>query len=215
MNRLVWISDLHFSKINQPEIIWVNIDENISDKTNDNIDITVVFDDDTKGWCRVITTNYLEKLIKSDQFFWDKNAIFIDEITEEKIIYIVELLDKSNQLLDVLIPYKQLLKTKLVTDMPIYPPRNEPNRKIEVLEKREMELLKCIRTNSSAEKTSNKAKKVKDAQLNLVKTRLALIKPYKHGDKTEHKEQLKAKLEKEMELWQNKSITTIIAEYKE
>jgi hypothetical protein len=106
MNRLVWISDLYFSKTNQPEIIWVNIDENISDKTNDNIDITVVFDDDTKGWCRVITTNYLEKLIKSNQFYRDKNAIFIDEISEDKIISIVESLDKSNELLDVLMPYK-------------------------------------------------------------------------------------------------------------
>ena len=43
--------------------------------------------------------------------------------------------------------------------MPIYPPRNEPIRKIEILEKRELELEKCIRTNASPEKTGNKAEK--------------------------------------------------------
>lgn len=105
-NRLVWISNIHFSKSNQPNIISVNIDDNIDDKTNDSIDITISFDDETKGWCRVLTPNYLQLLITSNQFYIDKNAIFVNEITEGKIIEIVELLDKSNRLLDILKPYQ-------------------------------------------------------------------------------------------------------------
>jgi len=99
--------------------------------------------------------------------------------------------------------------------MPIYPPRNEPIRKIEILEKRELELEKCIRTNASAEKTRNKAEKLIEAQLNLIKARLALIKPYKLEDRTEAKEQLRIKLQKEIKAWENKSLEKIIAEYKE
>ena len=85
--------------------------------------------------------------------------------------------------------------------MPIYPPRNEPIRKIEVLEKREMELLKCIRTNASNDKTNNKAEKVREAQLNLIKARIALIKPYKSDDRTEKNEILRTKLENEIQVW--------------
>lgn len=75
--------------------------------------------------------------------------------------------------------------------MPIYPPRNEPIRKIEILEKREMELEKCLRTKASDEKTNNKAEKLREAQLNLIKARLALIKPYRLQDNTESNLQLK------------------------
>lgn len=99
--------------------------------------------------------------------------------------------------------------------MPIYPPRNEPIRKIEILEKREMELLKCIRTNASTEKTNNKAEKVREAQLNLIKARLTLIKPFKTDDKTEQTDILETKLQKEIKLWKDKLIESIINEYKE
>jgi len=99
--------------------------------------------------------------------------------------------------------------------MPIYPPRNEPIRKIEVLEKREMELAKCIRINSSEEKTNNKAEKVREAQLNLIKAKLALIKPYKVQDRSDRTERLRVKLEKEIIAWKNKSIESIIDDYKE
>lgn len=99
--------------------------------------------------------------------------------------------------------------------MPIYPPRNEPIRKIEILEKRELELEKCIRTNASIEKTKNKAEKLREAQLNLIMARLALIKPYKFEDQTPIKEQLKEKLKKEIIEWESKSVETIIEMYKE
>ena len=99
--------------------------------------------------------------------------------------------------------------------MPIYPPRNEPIRKIEILEKRELELIKCIRTNASTEKTNNKAEKVREAQLNLLKARLALIKPYKADDKTERTDILRTKLQSEIKLWKDKQMESIINEYKE
>ena len=105
-SRLVWISDLHFSRNNQPEIVRINIDDKIDDKLNDLIDITVVFNDNTKSWCRVTTPKYIKYLIENSQFYCDKNAIFINELTEDKISEVVSILDKSNQLLELLIPYE-------------------------------------------------------------------------------------------------------------
>jgi len=99
--------------------------------------------------------------------------------------------------------------------MPIYPPRNEPTRKIEVLEKREMELEKCIRTKASTEKTENKAEKLRTAQLNLIKARLALITSFKEEDNSQNNKQLRNKLEKEFKNWKTKSIQKIISDYEE
>ena len=99
--------------------------------------------------------------------------------------------------------------------MPIYPPRNEPIRKSEILEKREMELQKCIRTNASTEKTKNKAEKLREAQLNLIKARLALITPYRLQDNTESIQRLREKLKKEKVEWEGRSMEEIINNYKE
>ena len=97
--------------------------------------------------------------------------------------------------------------------MPIYPPRNEPIKKIEVLEKRMMELEKCIRTNASEEKTINKAEKVRTAQLNLVKAKLAILKPYRFEDNTDANKKNIEKLEKEYIEWEKKSVELIVKEY--
>ena len=59
--------------------------------------------------------------------------------------------------------------------MPTYPPRNNPIKKIEILDNRILDFLKCIRMNSSEEKLINKAEKVRIAKLNLIKARLKLL----------------------------------------
>lgn len=99
--------------------------------------------------------------------------------------------------------------------MPIYAPRKEPIRKIEVLEKRIMELKKCTRTNASEEMLMNKAEKVRVAQLNLIKARLALLTSYRFEDKTDSKEKVANKLEKEYQEWEKRSIEFIIKEYQQ
>jgi hypothetical protein len=60
-----------------------------------------------------------------------------------------------------------------------------------------MELEKCFRANASQEKTINKAELVRTAQLNLIKARLALMKPYRFEDKTGYKERNANKFQKE------------------
>lgn len=97
--------------------------------------------------------------------------------------------------------------------MPIYPPRNEPVRKIEILEKRIIELKKCIRLNAFEEKLVNKAEKVREAQLNLIRARLFLLKPYSSELKFEAKEKTTKKLEKEYINWEGKLVELIIEEF--
>lgn len=61
--------------------------------------------------------------------------------------------------------------------MPLYPTRNEPTKKIQILAKRELELEKSIYKKVGTEKVNSNAQKVRLAYLNLLKAQLALIKP--------------------------------------
>jgi|GEM_PF-4726852 len=96
--------------------------------------------------------------------------------------------------------------------MPIYPPRNEPIKKIEILEKRIVELQKEILINSSRIKIDNKSEKVRSAKLNLIKARLSLLKPYRGKDETDLNQALVRKLKEEYTKWESLAITEIINE---
>ena len=75
--------------------------------------------------------------------------------------------------------------------MPTYPPRNNPTRKMEILDRRIHDFFKCVRNESSIEKLKNMAEKVKVAKLNLIKARLKLLQDYKEESRTKPKQELK------------------------
>jgi len=91
--------------------------------------------------------------------------------------------------------------------MPSYVPRNEPIKKVEILEKRINDLQKSKRSNHSVEKINNKCEKVRTAKLNLIKARLSLLKSYRHED--ESKLKVIEKLEGEYDGWESLSIEQI------
>lgn len=93
--------------------------------------------------------------------------------------------------------------------MPTYPPRNNPTRKVEILENRIHDFLKCVRQNSSEEKLSNKAEKVKIAKLNLIKARLKLLCSYKEEDVKASDTELIEKLNQEKCKWTSMSFEEI------
>lgn len=93
--------------------------------------------------------------------------------------------------------------------MPIYPPRNNPTRKVEILENRIHDFLKCVRQNSSEEKLLNKAEKVKIAKLNLIKARLKLLSSYKEEDINDPDSKLIQKLNREKLKWTSISFEDI------
>lgn len=99
--------------------------------------------------------------------------------------------------------------------MPIYPPRNEPTRKVEILERRIHELERFVTGNFSKEKVVNAAEKVRMAQLNLLKARLALIKPFKRADDTKEVERLREKIQRDMIEWAEIKVDKIIELYQE
>jgi hypothetical protein len=98
--------------------------------------------------------------------------------------------------------------------MPKYPPRNEPIRKIQVLEKAVIQLIKSIRNNDASEKQLAGAEKVRSAQLNLIKTKLALLIPYRAEDVSEIVTLSTLKLNNEYLEWERKSIEEIIDGYR-
>lgn len=85
--------------------------------------------------------------------------------------------------------------------MPIYPPRNKATKKKQILDYKVFEFLKCIELEHSKEKIEKKAELVRIAMLNLIKARLALIKPYKAEAKSETSNQLQEKLNTDMKNW--------------
>jgi len=98
--------------------------------------------------------------------------------------------------------------------MPKYPPRHEPIRKIQILEKTIMELVKTIRNNDSIEKTKIKAEKVRSAQLNLIKAKLDLLMPFRSEDVSETITLNILKLNNEYVEWETKPVELIIDGYR-
>lgn len=93
--------------------------------------------------------------------------------------------------------------------MPTYPPRNNPIRKTEILDKRIHDFLKCVRQNNSEEKLFNKAEKVKIAKLKLIKARLKLLSSYKEEDIKESDTNQIIKLNQEKLKWESISFEEI------
>jgi len=105
-NRLVWISNLHFSKIKQAEITKITIDDEIRNPIDDSIEVTISFTDGTRSWLNIMTPNYLSGLLDTNKsYFNNKNSVFIKEISESNIHKVITEMDKSNSLLEVVKPY--------------------------------------------------------------------------------------------------------------
>lgn len=77
MGRLVWLSEMCFSRKNQPEIQLINLDDKIEDEENECIEVTITFKNNHKRWLTFMTTKYLKELIKSSN----------DSFHSSKIIY--------------------------------------------------------------------------------------------------------------------------------
>ena len=94
--------------------------------------------------------------------------------------------------------------------MPIYPPRNNSTKKSQILEYKIFEFLKSIENNESKEKLLIKSENVKTAKLNLLKSKLALLKNYKSSVENNKSKHLKEKYLKEMNKWKSISFEGVI-----
>ena len=95
-------------------------------------------------------------------------------------------------------------------DMPSHPPRSEPFRKKEILEKREQELRHAIRHKVSEEKLIKAAEKVRTSQLKVFK---GILEQFRYKDVQKNGSKPGAKAIREQERWQKLSIEEIIAMY--
>ena len=97
--------------------------------------------------------------------------------------------------------------------MPRFVPRNEPIRKQEILEKREDELRHQLKHDSSQEKLSRAAEKVREAHLNYIKAQKHLSQPYRVEDDTPEKEAHRKNLDEQAVLWKQYTIEEIVGAY--
>ena len=96
--------------------------------------------------------------------------------------------------------------------MPIHPPRHQPIKKQEELNKRENEFIADLRKNLSFEKLNKIAEKYRKAQISLLKAKIHVAKEevyLKRLDKMEFES-----LQNDIMFWENKTIDQIIHEFK-
>ena len=91
--------------------------------------------------------------------------------------------------------------------MPIYPPRNNPTKKVEILKRRIYNFQKHLSNNADFNKLVSESKKVKTAKLNVLKARLKLSESYNSENKINS--DLIEKLKKEMSQWKTFSYDEI------
>jgi len=96
--------------------------------------------------------------------------------------------------------------------MPSFAPRNEPTKKKEELELKKQILKNAILSNLTIEVISKKAEIYKTAIISYNKAILHVIKDLEWKNKAHSFD--KEKATREIEIWQNKSVETIINEIK-
>ncbi len=94
--------------------------------------------------------------------------------------------------------------------MPIYPPRNEPVRKKEILKKREAEIIHAIENLASKSTISKVAEKVRFAQLKLIKGKEESV---KYSRNEEQREKTIAKAKHDRDYWENIDVEDIVTMY--
>lgn len=104
--RLVWISELHFSLLNQPKIKTITLDDKIEDAKNDIIEVTVLFENGMKRWLFFMTAQYLiEKLMSPNFYFHSTKVIYVNALSEAIVEKTIRDLDQKNELMNATKPY--------------------------------------------------------------------------------------------------------------
>lgn len=96
--------------------------------------------------------------------------------------------------------------------MPLYPPRSEPIRKKQILEKRIVQLKHALHHAFSDEKKKSAAEAVRYAQIKFLKVK---VKTLDYTKEPSIKAKQLSNVEKEKEIWLAYSVEEIIQKYKE
>ncbi len=99
-------------------------------------------------------------------------------------------------------------------NMPSYVPRNKPIRKKEILEKREIQLLRQIK-NSSSEKVHIAAEKVREAHQNYIKAQKHVAEVFFAEGETPVNNLRRKKFDEQQRLWEQRTTEEIVGIYDE
>ncbi len=100
--NLVWIPIHCFTSSKIPNIISINIDDEINDFHNECVEVTIKFSDGEKRWATFMTTNWLNGLFNIHRNHVTGNGlILLKELSKSKIKQIIVDLDKQNELIEI------------------------------------------------------------------------------------------------------------------
>lgn len=99
--RLVWISTLCFSKIKQPKIVKIAIDDALNNSNNVCVEVTIKYENNARRWTTFMTVQYLQELLIGGKYFHSGKFIFVKSLSKKIILETIKELDLNNELNDV------------------------------------------------------------------------------------------------------------------
>lgn len=104
--KLVWIPKYCFSTSKIPDLIHINIDDEINDSLNDCIEVTVEFSDGEKRYTTFMTLNWLKKLFGVHrEYILGNRLILVEKVDESSIKKAILELDRKDDLYETSIKY--------------------------------------------------------------------------------------------------------------
>ena len=100
--KLVWIPKDCFVDDKLPEIVNIQIDDEIKDPENDCVEVTVEFSDGEKRWTAFATINWVRNLFNDHtNHVIGSGFIFLRKIDRENIKTAIKELDRFNELIEL------------------------------------------------------------------------------------------------------------------
>jgi len=99
-NKLKWYAKWYFDLNNEPEIVSIHIDDEITDEESDLIEVSIGFANGARYWVVFTTPKYLDQMLNDENHFSVYHCIIIKNLNEKSIQSVIYQLDEQNELLE-------------------------------------------------------------------------------------------------------------------
>ena len=104
--KLVWLPNLCFNTEKTPDIISINIDDEIENPAKACIEVTIHFSNGDRRFITFMTLLHLQDLFNEFRDFVNGNRlILVEKVTPELIYKTIDELDRQNELMESSLPY--------------------------------------------------------------------------------------------------------------
>lgn len=99
-DKIRWYSKFYFDLNSEPEIVLINIDEEILDEESDTVEVTIEFSNGERYWVVFTTPKYLDQVLNEETYFSVFHYIIVRNLNEHSIRSAIYKLDEQNELIE-------------------------------------------------------------------------------------------------------------------